>query len=318
MAVIRGKSRGNGKQLASYLFAKRDNDEEPRLIQMRGFADTDPIAALVNATLDASTVSRSAKPFYHGIINPREEEAVSMTPEQWAFSADVMEKYLKYEGLPRLIIRHQKGGRAHAHVVWFRYDYNTGKLRLDTFNFYKHNAARFEIEKKLGHERTNARRDRTREPSHKERLTALWRTSDNAADFIRQARNAGYEIGQGLDRHPYRAITPEGTSIDLVRQLDGYRKRDVQDRFKGYHLPTEAQALKASQKRTQAGQQVRGENASDDMFEQLKERDRNRKREPESRGNSDAQSNKTQRDIFEQLKEQQARQNRKWDQELEF
>ncbi|QMW05400.1 relaxase/mobilization nuclease domain-containing protein [Spirosoma foliorum] len=311
MAVIRGKARGDGKQLARYLLAQRDNDEKPQLLQMRGFADTDPVDALVNATLDAAAVSRSSKPFYHGIINPREGEAISMTAEQWEFSADMMEKHLQYEGLPRMIVRHQKGGRAHIHVVWFRYDYNTGKLRSDTYNFYKHNAARFEIEKKLGHEHTNARRDRTQEPSHKQRLTELWRDSSSAADFVSQAQAAGYEIAQGLDRHPYRVITPEGTSIDLVRQLDGYRKRDVYERFKRYDLPTEAQALKSVQARS------RTQNGSNDVFQQLKERDRRGHLMQEGTVNSDTQSYNSERDIFEQLKDKQVNQTRKRDRGLE-
>lgn len=312
MAVIRGKSRGDGKQLASYLFAQRDNDEKPQLLQMRGFADTDPVVALVNATLDAATVSRSSKPFYHGIINPREGEAITMTLEQWEFSADMMEKYLQYEGLPRMIVRHQKGGRAHVHVVWFRYDYNTGKLRSDTFNFYKHNAARFEIEKKLGHEHTNARRDRTKEPSHKQRLTQLWQGSSSAADFVSQAQAAGYEIGQGLDRHPYRAITPEGTSIDLVRQLDGYRKHDVQERFKRHDLPTEAKALKLVQAR------LRTQGRLNDVFEQLKGRNQSRHLAHGNTVDSDDQSNDDKRDIFEQLKDKQVNQNRNRDRGLEL
>lgn len=189
-----------------------------------------------------------------------------MAPEQWELAADIMEKCLKYDGLPRLIVLHEKGGRVHAHVAWSRYDHNTARLRSDTYNFYKHNAAFAQIEQTLGHERTNARRDRAKEPSHKERLTQLWRDSMSATDFIEQAQAAGYRIGQGLDRHSYRAITTEGTSIDMVRQLDGFRKKDVQERFKGCGIPSEAQALKARQERTQAQQQAAERQQSKDVF----------------------------------------------------
>lgn len=305
--VIRGKSRGNGKQLAAYLLAQRDNDHKPQVMQMRGFADRDPLAALVNTALDVATVSRSNKPFYHGILNPREGEASDMSPEQWELAADIMENSLKYEGLPRLIVLHQKGGRVHAHVVWSRYDHHTARLRPDTYNFYKHNSARAQIEQTLGHERTNARRDRTQEPSHKERLTQFWRDSVSAADFIEQAQAAGYEIGQGLDRHPYRAITPEGTSIDLVRQLDGYRKRHVQERFKGHELPTEAQALKIHEGRTQAEQRA--------VAEQEKRASLLR----DFIDNTELPANDNKPSIFDQLREQQAaNQSRKRDRGLDY
>ena len=301
--VIRGKSRGNGKQLADYLLAKRDNDHKPYVVQMRGFADADPLSALVNTGLDVATVSRSNKPFYHGILNPREGEASNMTPEQWELAANIMEKCLQYEGLPRLIVLHEKAGRVHAHVVWSRYDHNKARLRPDTYNFYKHNAARADIERTLGHERTNAKRDRTKEPGHKERLTQLWRESTSAADFVSQAQTAGYEIGEGLDRHPYRAITPEGTSIDLVRQLDGYRKCDVQERFKGYGLPTEAHALKTNQKRLQMRQR---QDTRADLLRDFM-------------NNVELPANDNIPDIFEQLKQQQeSTQTRKRDRGLEY
>lgn len=315
--VIRGKSRGNGKQLGAYLLAQRDNDEKPQVLEMRGFADADPLAALINAGLDVATVSRSQKPFYHGILNPRENEAATMDREQWIFAADIMEKALKYEGLPRLIVPHVKDGRYHAHIVWLRYDHNTARLRPDTYNFYKHNAARATIEQALGHERTPARRDRTKEPSHKERLTQLWRDSASAADFVSQAQAAGYEIGQGLDRHPYRAITPEGKSLDLVRQLDGYRKSDVQARFKGYDLPTEAHALKDGQARSQTRQQVTEPAAAGDLFAQLAERDRRAELMRDFADNIDAPANDNQPDVFEQLVQQQS-QPRKRNRGLEY
>lgn len=313
--VIRGKSRGNGKQLASYLLAMRDNDCPPKVVQMRGFADADPLTALVNTSLDVGTVSKSNKPFYHGILNPREGEAIGMSQAQWEFAADVMERHLKYDGLPRLIVLHEKEGRIHAHVVWSRYDHNTGRLRPDTFNFYKHNAARFQIERALGHERTNDRRDRTKEPTHKERLTSLWQHSRTAAEFIGKAQAAGYEIGQGLDRRPYRVITPEGKSLDLVRQLDECRKSDVQARFKGCELPTEAQALRNVQNRLQAVQQPEPQRPNDDIFEQLKQRDTLMQ---DFMSNHDRPANDNKPDVFEQLRYQQERQGQKRDLGFEF
>ena len=253
--VIRGKSRGNGRQLGNYLLAKRDNDIMPEILEMRGFADTDPTAALVNIERDVALVSRSKKLFYQGIINPREGEAALMTAEEWLESVNIVEKWLGFEGLPRLAVMHTKNGRQHVHVTWPRYDYLTRQLRPDSYNFYKHNSARSEIEVKLGHERTPKVRNKSQEVGHGHLLTYLWEQTKDAAEFINQAQSAGYEIGQGLDRRPWRAITPEGKSLDLVRLLDGYKSSDVKARFQGHQLPTEATALRMHHERTQTYQQ---------------------------------------------------------------
>ncbi|MCE6989016.1 relaxase/mobilization nuclease domain-containing protein [Dyadobacter sp. CY323] len=247
--VIRGKSRGNGKQLAAYLLAKRDNDIQPLVLQTRGFADIDPVASLVNTSLDVALLSKSTKPFYHCILNPRKNEALDMSQDDWEQAANILEKWMQFDELPRLMVLHTKNGRTHLHVVWSRFDYQTSKLRADKYNYYKHNSARADLEIKFDHNRTSLKRNKDLEPWHKEQLTNLWKLTDNASDFVASAKASGYEIGQGLDRRPYRAITPEGKSIDLIRNLEGYKKRDFEARFNGYVLPTEAAALRMHHQR---------------------------------------------------------------------
>jgi len=152
--VIRGKSRGNGRQLGIYLLARRDNDEIPQILEMSGFADKGPIVALMNAEKDLYLVSKSGKPFYQGILNPRKHEAAVMTEEGWIQAVNIQEKWLKYDGLPRMIVKHVKGGREHVHVVWLRYDHVSNRLRSDSYNYYKQNSARTEIEVAFNHKRT--------------------------------------------------------------------------------------------------------------------------------------------------------------------
>lgn len=304
--VIKGKSRGNGRQLGNYVLAKRDNDEIPEILEMRGFADKDPITALVNIERDIALISKSKKPFYQAILNPREGEAAAMTAEEWLQSINITEKWLGYEGLPRLVVRHIKGGRQHVHVTWSRYDHTTGKLRPDSYNFYKHNSARNEIEVILGHERTPKTRNKIQEPGHKLLLTQLWEQSINGIDFITQAQAAGYEIARGLDQHPYRVITPEGKSLDLVRQLEGYRKKDVQERFKNHSLQFEAKALKAQQERIQQRTLPKEQDIRADIMQAFI-------------NNKELPANDNKPDIFEQLRQQQlASQMQKRNQGLEY
>lgn len=46
-------------------------------------------------------------------------------------------------------------------------------------------------------------------------------------DFVREAGKAGYQIASVNDHWPWRVITPEGKSLDLVRQLETARTKDV-------------------------------------------------------------------------------------------
>lgn len=298
--VIRGKSRGNGRQLAVYLLGKRDNDVVPEILEISGFADRDPILALLNAEKDLSVVSRSCKPFYQGILNPRKHEASTMTRNEWIQAVNIQEKWLEYEGLPRLVVKHLKGGREHVHVVWLRYDHLTSKLRSDSYNYYKQNSARAEIETTFNHERTAAARDKERDLGHKQRLTELWKQSKTATEFIAVAQMDGYEVGKGLDRRPYRVITPEGKSLDLVRLLAGIKKRDVEARFERHQLPNEAVALKASQKRLHRNSDLKAEELSKQFLD-----------------NAKWPANDRKLDIFEQLTEQEKQQTRWRDQGLD-
>jgi hypothetical protein len=244
--VIKGRSRSNGVQLADYLLQSKENDRA-RIIDIRGTAQPDDLKrSLREMSLSSELTKRGKLGLYHAQVNPAIGEDRPMTHDDWLRAADVLEQSLGYEGQKRAIVLHEKNGRVHGHIVWERYDHDTGKIRSDSHNFKKHDQARAQIEQELGHDRTPQRAEK--EPTHKERLTDLWQQHPDGRSFIEAAEEAGYYIAQKDDRRPFRAITPEGNSVDLVRQLDGIKTKEVRDRLQPIRadLWEEVEALKLS------------------------------------------------------------------------
>ena len=63
---------------------------------------------------------------YQASLNPEIDDR-TLTPEEWAKAADILEAKLGFENLPRAIVLHEKEGREHIHVVWQRFDIETGR-----------------------------------------------------------------------------------------------------------------------------------------------------------------------------------------------
>jgi hypothetical protein len=247
--VIRGKPRGNGKQLASYLLSKGENDRV-QVMDIRGTAQNDNLKASLLEMSLTSELSRTDKGLYHAQINPAIGEDKKMTSEDWFKAADILEKELKLEGQKRVIVLHEKKGRLHAHVVWERYDHDKGRMVSDSYSRYAQDRARLTIEKELEQRPTpkrNAQRD-----VMKEELTDLWYETETAEQFIQQANEKGYAIAISRERRPYRVVDEKGQDHDLLRQLDGVKVKEVREIFKDTKLPTKKQAMVAQ--RSKVGQ----------------------------------------------------------------
>lgn len=114
--ILKGKERGNGKQLATYLLTVADN-EHVELHHLRGFSSNTLKSALQE--IDAiSRGTRARNTMFSLSLNPPPQERVSVREFEKAIS-DV-EKALGLEGQPRAVVFHEKDGRRHAHVVWSR------------------------------------------------------------------------------------------------------------------------------------------------------------------------------------------------------
>lgn len=241
--VIKGRSRSNGAQLAEYLLQSKENDRA-YVLDIRGTAQPHNLKkSLLEMSLSSDLTKRGKLGLYHAQVNPAIGEDQPMTPEDWLKAADILERHLGLEGQKRAIVLHEKKGRLHGHIVWEKYDHETGRLRSDSHNYKKHDKARAEIEHELGHEHTPQKSDR--EPTNKERLTRLWQEHPDGENFIEAAQKLGYQVAQGNARRPFRVITPDGQSLDLARQLDGIKTKEVRDRLQPLRdsIITEVEAL---------------------------------------------------------------------------
>jgi hypothetical protein len=237
--IIKGKTRGNGKQLAEYLMAWGENEKKPQVLELK----QTPANDIHKSLLRMSLLSGEAKGLYHTTLNPESKESHDFSQEQWQQAADILEKHLKLEGMPRVIVVHEKAGRVHAHVVWQRFDPSLGKLRSDQFDKYRSSDARLEIEKALSLQKTNEKHAQKRDV--KTELTQLWNEVDTAQQFKEKAEELGYILSRGEARRPFKVIAPDGQSLDLVRQLKGITTEQVRSRFKMIEksLPSERQAV---------------------------------------------------------------------------
>jgi len=249
MAVVKGRSRGNGSQLANYLLQNKENDSV-QVLDIRGTSHPQDLKKSLLEMSLSSELTKGKHGLYHLQFNPAIGEDQTMTPEDWLTAADILDKHLELDGHKRAIVLHEKNGRIHAHISWERYDYETGKLWDDGLNYRKHDQAREEIERVLGHERTR-QQEKEQDPQelkksdYKRELSDFWEQATDGESFAKEAEKAGYQIAIGDDRRPWRIITPEGESLDLVRQLETAKTKDVRERLQPIRdqLQTEAEAL---------------------------------------------------------------------------
>lgn len=233
--VIKGRSRGNGKQLAQYLLGSRENDRA-QVLNIRGTSRPHDLhKSLLEMSL-TSELTKGVHGLYHAQINPAIGEDMPMSTDDWLTAVDILEKHLGFEGQKRIIVLHEKKGRVHAHVGWERYDHETGTLRGDGHNFRKHDKAREEIELTLGHKRTRQQEqepdpDERKKADYKRELSKLWEQFPDGNDFIQEAAKAGYQIAAVDARRPWRVIMPDGKDEDLVRQLETAKTKDVRARL---------------------------------------------------------------------------------------
>ena len=146
--ICKGGKRSNAGSLATHLL-KTDN-ERVVIVELKHTATQDLHEALND--MELTTKMTNAKTgLYHAQINPAIGE--NMTPEQWRYSVDEMEKRLGLEDQPRAVVYHEKNGRPHMHVVWQRTDIEMCKV-IDTKNdYYIHKKLGRDLEKQFEHQR---------------------------------------------------------------------------------------------------------------------------------------------------------------------
>ena len=148
--IIKGGSNNNkGGALCRYVLDPRENDKA-EIKEIRGAVSQD-VAGWFQEIEAAASGTRCKSAFYHASINPRPDE--KLTHEQFMQAVDLLEKNLKLEDHPRLVLQHiNEEGREHFHVVWSRLDENLKAVRM-SHNFREHEKTSRELERLFEHER---------------------------------------------------------------------------------------------------------------------------------------------------------------------
>jgi hypothetical protein len=239
--VLRGNTRGNAAQLAEYLVAMNEN-EDIQILEVNNRTGDWATAEYLNDVILSmdlmSELTKSKKGMYHAQINPAMGEDKRM---DWFKAADMLGAELGLEDQRRVIVLHEKKGRTHAHVVWERYDYDTGTVKNDSFSRLAQDRARQRMEIEFGHERTPRRN--AHRPELKASLLQLWHQTGTGAQFLTACRNNNYMIAQGVGRNPFIVVDEKGRSFSLVRQLSGVRLNEVRQRLRNETLMTEKAAI---------------------------------------------------------------------------
>lgn len=238
--ITKGGTRSNGGNLAAHLL--RNDNEKIVIVELKNTATQDLSEALndMEATLK---MTKGKKGLYHAQINPAIGEA--MTPKQWKYAVDEMEKRLGLDDQPRAVVYHEKKGRPHMHVVWQRTDIEQGKVIGNSNDYYIHKQLGRDLEKEFGHkqlhneftgqwekmaEKQQLKRDGYNSVKQlKARVKEVYQSYQDPAQMRSELGKIGYELARG--KKGAVIVSKEGEIHSLMRYA-GEKKKDVQERLK--------------------------------------------------------------------------------------
>lgn len=239
--IIKGSARGNSaadtKRLADHLLA-HDN-ERVAVLETRGVG-ADRLHEAFEEMRAVSLATRTRRPLYHASISPTADEARLMAPRHWIEAADELERLLGLAGHPRLLVRHDKRGRGHLHIVWARAHPVTLKVAHDGHTYAKHEACARALERRWrlrpvvgAHNRPEGIARPVAAATHQcwqaevrtgvrvadiaTTLRRCWSQSTDGRDFAAAAHQAGLRLARG--RRGIVAVDPAGTPHSLPRRL---------------------------------------------------------------------------------------------------
>jgi hypothetical protein len=261
--IINGGSRSNARFFARHL-SNEDENERVTLCDIRYLAAENVTDALHEMEVVAiGTFCKNY--FYHANINPLDSE--ELTAEQWSRAVELLETSLGLERNARFIVEHRKKGRTHRHVIWSRIDVRRMRAVKMMHDYAKHQAVARELEREfglegvesvLGPEKRQGQRPKRRPKSWEtfrgkksgidphtltREITALYRGSARAEEFVAALLESGYRIVKG-DRRDLCLIDAAGHVHSIARRLEGVTAAEFQGFMSGINrrsLPTVAE-----------------------------------------------------------------------------
>lgn len=239
-----GKS-GHAGALARHLM-RTDENARVEILELDPTAPGENLKAVLNEfQMLAATHSKGERGLYQASLNPEIDDR-NLDTEEWKRAADILEARLGFENLPRVIVLHEKDQREHIHVVWQRFDIETGTLRPTSHNYRAHMEAAREIEQTLdlarfqditsdrtydyAHTQKSKRTDLT-PPERKTLITELFTQADSAKAFVAALGEAGFDLARGDKPNTFVVIDVHGEVHALHRQIAGLKKAQIHERM---------------------------------------------------------------------------------------
>jgi hypothetical protein len=244
--IIKGRAVRSIKHWGRYLSEVGENEKAVQH-EIRGTVATKLKEALWEMWDIARATKTKGNFLYHASFNPPANE--SLTPEQWRHAIDLVEERMGFQGHQRIVYEHVKDGRQHFHVLWNRTDPENITIRDIKGDRYTLRRVSNQLEREFGLTPTKAVRDyddprsyaeweitgRGRQRLHVEQikaeLTALWKQTASARDFMAAVEERGYKFAKG-DKRDFVVLDALGDVHSLARRLDGVRVADLRARMK--------------------------------------------------------------------------------------
>jgi hypothetical protein len=243
--ILKGSQRGGAKQLAHHLL-KTEENEHVEVHEVRGFMSDDLHGALKE--IHAVSQGTRCKQFMFSLsLSPPQTENVPIEYFENAL-ADI-EKEMKLEGQPRVVVFHEKEGRRHAHCVWSRI--NTEEMKAINLPYYKYKLR--DISKQLyfqhGWQMPRGLMDsKERNPLNftlaewqqakrlnedpkilKTTFQECWAISDSGKSFAQALKERGFYLAKG-DRRGFVVVDFQGEVFSLSRWI-GVKNKELKNRL---------------------------------------------------------------------------------------
>jgi len=243
--ILKGSQRGGAKQLAHHLL-KTEENEHVEVHEVRGFMSDDLHGALKE--IHAISQGTRCKQFMFSLsLNPPQTENVPI--EYFENALNDIEKEMKLEGQPRVVVFHEKEGRRHAHCVWSRI--NTEEMKAINLPYYKYKLR--DISKQLyfqhGWKMPRGLMDsKERNPLNftlsewqqakrlnedpkilKTTFQECWAISDSGKAFTHALKERGFYLAKG-DRRGFVVVDFQGEVFSLNRWI-GVKNKELKNRL---------------------------------------------------------------------------------------
>lgn len=242
--IIKGDRRGGFGQLADHLL-RRDTNEEVHVREIENYPAKQLNDQSLRNALRLMETQGNAKgrkrTLYHAIIAPQQGE--SLNQKQLKIAVDTLAANLGMSGHQRVIVEHKKAGRQHFHVVFNIVSPTTGKLaRLQWTRKKQWNTAR-QLEQELGLKPVISKGRPARQWEHqrgkrsgidplkvRKEITAIYKASNTAPEFITALDRAGYVLSKGWN-NSYVVVDKAGHIHGLMRRIEGAKLKDLRQKF---------------------------------------------------------------------------------------